>query len=223
MNEARRHAVPDPVPSAATRRRAASSPRRWLLPVVLPVVSLGLSGCGAMNAQNPSGALRPVNAVADADDGRLMLRGADVVAYFTEARHVQGSVPFESVHEGVTFRFASAANKALFDAAPARYLPRFGGYCANGIVYGIPWGGDADTWRVIDGRLYIFGGRASLDAFELDVPGNLKLAEQYWRDEVAGSHSFVQRAYRLVFRVPHYRSGEELARAVAQARSRPGS
>ena len=109
MNEARRHAVPDPVPSAATRRRAASSPRRWLLPVVLPVVLLGLSGCGAMNAQNPSGALRPVNAVADADDDRLMLRGADVVAYFTEARHVQGSPQFESVHEGVTFRFASAA------------------------------------------------------------------------------------------------------------------
>ena len=124
----------------------------------------------------------------------------------------------KSVYEGVTFRFASAEHKALFDAAPQKYLPQYGGYCANGIVYGIPWGGDADTWRIVDGKLYIFGGQGSKDAFELDVPGNLKLADQYWTDEVAGSNSFWQRSKRLVFRVPHYKSGDELAKAVAGAK-----
>jgi YHS domain-containing protein len=149
---------------------------------------------------------------------RLMLKGADVVAYFTQGRYVQGVPQFSSVHEGVAFRFASAEHKALFDAAPQKYLPQFGGYCTNGIVYAIPWGGDADSWRLIDGKLYIFGGAASRDAFELDVPGNLKLAQRYWAEEVAGSNSFVQRSKRLVWRVPHYKSGEELAREVAQAR-----
>ena len=184
---------------------------------VLAVATLG--GCSAMLAQNPSSPLQPVNAVADGADANLMLKGADLVAYFTEKRYLQGSPQFKSQYQGVDFRFASAANKALFDAAPRKYLPEFGGFCANGIVYGIPWGGDADTWRMVDGKLYIFGGQGSQDAFELDVPGNLKLANQYWTAEVAGNNSFWQRSKRLVFRVPHYKNGEQLAKAVADAKA----
>jgi YHS domain-containing protein len=190
------------------------------LAAIAAIAAAALSGCSAMDAQNPPGRLKPVNAVADGGDARVMLKGADVVAYFTQGRHVQGVPEFRSVHEGVTFRFASAEHKALFDAAPQKYLPQYGGYCTNGIVYGIPWGGDADTWRMIDGRLYIFGGQGSKDAFELDVPGNLKLAEKYWAEEVAGSNSFWQRTKRLVLKVPHYRSGDELAKAVAEAKAR---
>lgn len=197
--------------------------RKRRISLALSGVLLGavlvLGGCSAMQAQNPSGALRPVNAVAEAGQASLLLKGADVVAYFTEGRTVQGLPAHRSTHEGVTLQFASAAHKALFDANPGRYLPQFGGYCTNGIVYGIPWGGDADTWRLIDGKLYIFGGRASLEAFELDVPRNLALAQRYWADEVQGSNSFVQRARRLVFKVPHYQSGEDLAAAVAKARA----
>jgi YHS domain-containing protein len=118
--------------------------------------TLVLTGCSALVAQNPSGALRPVNAVADGAEERLMLKGADVVAYFTQGRYVPGVPAHRSVHEGVACRFASAEHKALFDAAPQKYLPQYGGYCANGIVYGIPWGGDADAFRMIDGKLTLF-------------------------------------------------------------------
>lgn len=202
-------------PTLPTRRPACLRAARL---AALAAVVVALSGCAAMTAQNPSGALRPVNAVADGGDERVMLKGADVVAYFTQNRHVPGTPQFRSTYEGVTFRFASAEHKALFDAAPRRYLPQYGGYCANGLVYAIPWGGDADTWRILDGRLYIFGGLASRDAFELDVDGNRRLAERYWREEVDGANSFLQRARRLVFRVPHYRTGGELAAMVARAR-----
>ena len=188
-----------------------------LFQALVLAAAVALVGCSAMQAQNPASTLRPVNAVPGEGDERLMLKGHDVVAYFTQGRHAPGSAQFKSVHEGVTFRFASAEHKALFDASPARYLPQYGGFCANGIVYGIPWGGDADTWLMIDGKLYIFGGAGSKAAFELDVPGNLRLAQQYWDAEVKGSNSFVQRSWRLVFRVPHYKSGEELDRLVKAA------
>jgi YHS domain-containing protein len=178
-----------------------------------------LGGCSAMLAQNPTSPLQPVNAVADGADANLMLKGADLVAYFTEQRYQQGNPQIKSHYQGVDFHFASAANKALFDTSPRKYLPEFGGFCANGIVYGIPWGGDADTWRMVDGKLYIFGGQGSKDAFELDVPGNLLLAQQYWTAEVAGNNSFWQRSKRLVFRVPHYQNGEQLAKAVADAKA----
>ncbi len=182
-----------------------------------------VAGCGAMSAmtaQNPSTALKPVNAAPEGADSRVMLKGHDVVAYWTQGRHAMGLPQFSSVHEGVTFRFASAEHKALFDQSPAKYLPQYGGYCADGIVYAIPWGGDADTWRIDNGRLFIFGGAGSKAAFELDLKGNTELADRYWKNEVAGSNSFMQRAKRLVFRVPHYQSGAQLAAAVQAAKSK---
>jgi YHS domain-containing protein len=197
-------------------------PRLFNLAALGAFALVALSGCSAMSAQNPSGPLSPVNAVADGADQRLMLKGADLVAYFVQNRYVQGSAQHSSIYEGVTYHFASAGHKALFDQAPAKYQPQYGGFCANGIAYAIPWGGDADTWQMIDGKLYIFGGQASRDGFDLDVPGNIRLADKYWATEVAGSNSFWQRSKRLVFRVPHYKSGEELAREVAAAKAKKG-
>ena len=197
---------------------AAAPARRWLI-AGATVALLLLGGCGAIVAQNPDSTLRPVNAVADGGDARLMLKGADVTAYFTQGRYVQGSPQFSTVYEGVTFRFASAEAKALFDANPTKYLPEYGGYCANGIVYGIPWGGNADTWKMIDGKLYIFGGAGSRDAFLLDVPRNRQLADKYWNEEVKGSNAMTQRTLRTtVNRVAHYKSGAELAAEVAAAK-----
>jgi YHS domain-containing protein len=181
---------------------------------------VALSGCGAIVAQNPSGTFKPVNAVADNPEQRLMLKGADVVAYFTQNKYVQGNGQFRSSYEGVDFRFASAEHKALFDQNPAKYLPEYGGYCANGIVYGIPWGGDADTWKMLNGKLYIFGGQGSKDAFLVDEAANLALAEKYWKEEVAGANSFIQRSKRMVFKVPHYKSGEQLAALVSAAKAK---
>jgi YHS domain-containing protein len=195
---------------------AVSGTQRTLL---VGVLVAGLAGCTALSAQNPSSALSPVNAVEMPPDARVMLKGADVVAYFTDGKYLQGNPAFKSTHEGVVFHFASAGHKARFDAAPQKYLPQYGGYCANGIAYAIPWGGDADTWKMIDGKLYIFGGQASKDAFELDEKANLALAEKYWNEEIKGGNSFVQRARRLVFKVPHYKTGEELAKAVADAQN----
>ena len=183
--------------------------RRPLI-LLLLLALFGLAGCGALRAQNPGGALSPVNAVADGDDAHLMLFGHDVVAYFTEGRHRLGSANFKSVRDGVTFRFATAEHKALFDKQPARYIPQYGGFCANGVAYAIPWGGDADVWRIRDGKLYIFGGEASRNAFEMERSLNTERANFYWGYEVAGTNSFWQRVKRLVYRVPHYKSDDAL-------------
>ena len=186
--------------------------------VLLALAASVLGGCSAMLAQNPSSALKPVKAVAMDGDEHVMLTGHDVVAYFTLGRHALGSPQIKSVYQGVTFRFATAEHKALFDKEPLKYIPQYGGFCAGGIAYAIPWGGDADSFRIVDGRLFIFGGSGSRAAFELDTPGNIKLADAYWKNEVAGSNSFLQRGWRLVFRVPHYKSDAQLAAEVAAAK-----
>ncbi len=188
---------------------------RHALRLALVIAAFAAAGCAPMVTQSPGEGLSPVNAVSEGGDKHLMLFGYDVVSYFTEGHERAGSPAIKSVYKDVTFRFSSAANKALFDASPGKYIPQFGGFCTNGIVYGIPWGGDADTWQMIDGKLYIFGGQGSKDAFLLDVPRNMALANKYWNEEVNGSNAFIQRTRRMILRVPHYKSGAELAAEVA--------
>jgi YHS domain-containing protein len=177
-----------------------------------------LSACAPLVTQSPGRGLSPVNAVSEGGDKHLMLFGYDVVSYFTDGGPKLGSAAVKSEYKGVTFRFATPEHKALFDRSPEKYIPQYGGYCTNGIVYGIPWGGDADVWWMHDGKLYMFGGQGSYDGFMLDVPRNLALAEKYWSEEVNGSNAFIQRTRRLIFRVPHYVTGKQLAEQVAKAK-----
>ena len=194
--------------------------KRTFLSTLAASVVITLAGCSAISSQNPSGAYKPVNAHDIDGVSGVMLKGHDVVAYFAQSKHALGSAQITSVYEGSTFRFASAENKALFDKEPAKYLPQYGGYCANGIVYGIPWGGDADSWIMQDGKLYIFGGQGSKDGFLVDIKKNTELADKYWKEEVQGSNSFWQRTKRLTLRVPHYKSGEAIAAEVAAAKAK---
>jgi YHS domain-containing protein len=177
-----------------------------------------LCGCAPFVTQSPGHGLSPVNAVSEGNDDHLLLFGYDVVAYFTDGKPVKGDPAIKSVYKDVTFRFASAGHKAMFDQSPEKYIPQFGGYCTNGIAYAIPWGGDADRFRIIDGKLYMFGGQGSLDAFMLDPKHNMELANKYWSEEVKDSNAFIQRSKRLIFRVPHYKSGKELAEEVEKAK-----
>ena len=179
-----------------------------------------LAGCAPFVTQSPGHGLSPVNAVSEGNDEHLLLFGYDVVAYFTDGKPVKGDPAIKSVYKDVTFRFASAGHKAMFDQSPEKYIPQFGGYCSNGIAYAIPWGGDADRFRIIDGKLYMFGGQGSLDAFMLDPKHNMELANKYWSEEVNGSNAFLQRSKRLIFRVPHYKSGKELAEEVEKAKKK---
>jgi YHS domain-containing protein len=181
-------------------QRILTAPFAALFPVLAAL--LLLAGCAGTG---------PYNTTSDGADAKLMLKGHDPVAYFTVGKHTPGKPEIKADHDGVTYRFASDENRQLFVKSPEKYAPQYGGFCTNGIVYGIPWGGDPDAWHIIDGRLFIFGGTSSRKYFLMDQSRNLQLADQYWKDEIKGSHGTTQRYKRLVFRVPHYKTGHELA------------
>ncbi len=89
--------------------------RQYVILLLALATAIVLGGCGPIVAQNPYGTYSPVNAVAEGDESRLLLKGADVVAYFVTNKFQPGLAQFSSRHEGVSFRFASAEHKALFD------------------------------------------------------------------------------------------------------------
>lgn len=177
----------------------AIHPSRFLAAVALLFAFAGLAqGTG------------PYDTTSDGADPRLMLKGHDPVIYFTAGKPMLGDPGFKTDFDGVTYRFVNEENRFTFMKNPLKYVPMFGGHCANNMVYAIPRGGEPDTWKIIDGRLYIFGGEAERRYFVMDEEANLRLAQRYWKDEVEGSIAIVQRTRRLALRVPHYKSDKEL-------------
>ena len=168
--------------------------------LVVLAAGLLLAACGSMNV------------VSDGADGSLMLKGHDPVAYFTAGRPVPGRPDIKMDHGGVTYRFSSEENRKAFAASPDRYVPQFGGFCANGLVYAIPLGGEVENFKIIDGRLYLFGGRLSKVYFEMDEARNLKPAPGYWDTEVKGANWRMQSWKRIwLAKVPHYKTNAELS------------
>ncbi len=108
------------------------------------------------------------------------IRGYDPVAYFTEGRPVEGSAKFTAEWMGATWRFASAANRDSFVAAPERYAPQYGGYCAWAVSQGDTASIDPEAWRIVDGRLYLNYSKSVQGRWEKDIPGNIAKADGNW-------------------------------------------
>jgi hypothetical protein len=170
---------------------------RTLLPL-LAAAALA-AGCGTVK-----------NTVSDGDDRALMLSGNDPVAYLTQSRPVPGLPTIKAEHEGVTYRFASEANRKEFLARPQRYAPQYAGYCASGLPYALKGAIGADTFAIVDDKLYMFGSPRSRRGWMLDRDRNIALGDRYWVEEVRDAHSRIQNFKRYTFKVPHYRTDEEL-------------
>ena len=95
-------------------------------------------------------------AAVNVDAKGIALRGYDPVAYFTVKAPTMGDAQFSAKHGGMTFHFASAANRDMFKANPAKYAPQFGGFCAMGVALEKKLDGDPEAWLVADdGKLYL--------------------------------------------------------------------
>ena len=67
------------------------------------------------------------------DSSGLALEGYCPVTYQTHGAARLGSADYASTYNGVDYQFVSAAAKRLFDGAPEKYIPAYGGWCAFGI------------------------------------------------------------------------------------------
>ncbi len=106
--------------------------------------------------------------------------GYDVVAYHTNGRPVEGSSQFTHDWQGATWRFASAAHRDLFLAAPERYAPAYGGFCAYAVSQGSTADIDPQAWKIVDGRLYLNLSPGIQQIWQQDIPGYIELANQHW-------------------------------------------
>lgn len=114
------------------------------------------------------------------DKQGLALQGYDAVGFFTEKKPVKGDPKFQSTYKGGIYYFASAENKAAFDANPAKYEPQFGGYCAYGVSRGYTVPIKVEAFQIVNDRLlmqYDFGAQKD---FNKDPQANLRKADENW-------------------------------------------
>jgi len=124
---------------------------------------------------------------AAAQNVRVVLKGHDPVAYFTEGKPMKGDAKFSYDLDDERYYFANAKHRALFAAEPEKYAPQFSGYCTGSMARGVRNEGNPDSWVMVDGRLYVFGAsdpqvalkhkenaEKDLDAFRVKVAAAAK-------------------------------------------------
>ena len=86
----------------------------------------------------------------------LAIQGYDPVSYFVNNKAEEGKSSISFNHEGVIYYFTSEAHKKAFAETPEKYEPQYGGYCAYAMANGEKVRVDPETFKVIDGKLYLF-------------------------------------------------------------------
>ena len=108
------------------------------------------------------------------------IRGYDPVGYFTAGRPVKGSPQFTHQWRGATWHFASAENRDRFGAAPEKFAPQYGGYCAYGVAQGYAVSIDPAAWTIVDGKLYLNYSLSVRENWNKDIPGYIRKADTNW-------------------------------------------
>jgi|SRR5436190_1383609 len=128
---------------------------------------------------------------AFAQNIRVVLKGYDPVAYFTDGKPVKGDTGISYDWDDQRYYFASAKHREMFAADPERYAPQFAGYCTGSMSRGVRNEGHPEGWVIADGKLFVFGApdaetaakhkaaaERDLAAFRLKVAA----ASRVWQD-----------------------------------------
>lgn len=120
------------------------------------------------------------NIEVNANDNDIAIKGYDTVSYFTKGGPTKGSNEFTAAYNGVIYQFASANNRDLFKASPAKYAPQYGGFCAMGVAMNQKFDTDPTAWHIRGDKLYLNLNKDVQTKWLTDVPGYLATAQGNW-------------------------------------------
>jgi YHS domain-containing protein len=108
----------------------------------------------------------------------------DVVAYFTENRRWKGILNIRlASYQGAIYYFSSAKDLAIFKNNPSKYVPQYGGFCANSMKNRKAVAADPTVFFVVKGKLYVCSSPEAEKEFRANEKENIKKADQSREDE----------------------------------------
>ncbi len=108
------------------------------------------------------------------------IKGYDPVAFFTQMKPVMGKDSLITQCNGANWYFADRMNLEAFKAAPEKYAPQYGGYCAYGCSQGHKAPTEVGTWTVVDGKLYFNYNQKVKEMWVKNQPALIKKADETW-------------------------------------------
>ncbi|MCW5805577.1 MAG: YHS domain-containing protein [Deltaproteobacteria bacterium] len=156
-------------------------------------VCLALAACSGPAKPDPSSPTTTTTSAPVKESDKILvnvdgdgvgLGGHDPVSY-REDDPMFGSDANVAEHGGAKYRFASADNKAKFEADKAKLAPGFGGYCAFAAAQNRVQRADPTIFTIHDGQLLVFTNRSFKTMFNKDPAGNKKAADANWPALVA--------------------------------------
>jgi len=144
----------------------------------IAIIAAAALGCAV--AFHPTQGFAKTEPVYTGTFSNVAVSGYDPVAYFTNGKPVKGNAAYELSHKGAEYRFANAANLAMFKANPTAYAPQFGGYCAWAVSQGYTASGDPTVWKIVNGKLYLNYNREVGSRWEKNIPGHIRSANTNW-------------------------------------------
>lgn len=107
-------------------------------------------------------------------------QGYDLVSYHQISGPVRGNGNHTAFFDGISYIFATDANKKAFQADPKKYLPAYGGYCAYGVSVGKKIISDPLAWKIVNGTLYLNLNNQIQEIWSKDINGYIKKADDEW-------------------------------------------
>ena len=111
----------------------------------------------------------------------VALGGYDAVGYFTEGKAIPGSTDHIAEWKGAVWRFSSVENLRLFKTNPEAYAPQYGGHCSNQMSLGNLSDIDPKVWRLIKGKLYLFGHDSGRERWARETSQKILDADRHWQ------------------------------------------
>ncbi|WP_426369192.1 YHS domain-containing (seleno)protein [Pseudocolwellia sp. HL-MZ7] len=111
----------------------------------------------------------------------IAIDGYDTVAYFTQNKAVEGDKAFKVKWRDAYWYFDNKENKALFEAAPEKYAPQYGGWCAYAMVdEGNTVRIDPDAFHIYENKLYLNYSKSVNEKWLKDKLTMIKDADYYY-------------------------------------------
>jgi YHS domain-containing protein len=117
--------------------------------------------------------------------GGLALDGYDAVSYYTQSEAVKGNKSYTTKWKDAMWLFSSDANRRRFTDNPEAFAPQYGGYCSNQMSLGNLSDIDAEVWRIIDNKLYLFGHDAGRVRWASETGQRILDADRHWDSYLA--------------------------------------
>ncbi len=113
----------------------------------------------------------------------IAVDGFDMLAYFELGHPAKGRADHSVIYKGAQWLFATPGHRNAFAADPARYAPKYNGFCAVAVSEGAAAEVDfINGWTIVDGALFLNWSADVKRIFLTELSERLPAAQRNWPD-----------------------------------------